>query len=305
MTSPEEVLISLLGRAIEKLSPDGVLLSGGLDSGLLVCLNPHLFAVTVRLEEEAKDYPYLVILQEALGIEVEAVWVSFEEALGAIPEVVRILRSFDPALPNDLAVYFGLKVLAERGIKRVATGDGGDELFGGYGYMAELEDLEGYQRNILPYLSFSSSIIGEALGIEVVQPYLDPRVVEFALELPREWKIREEDGRLWGKWVLRKALERYLPPSFVWQEKRPIEVGSGMTALRKKIAEGIADEDLREKERKYGVRFLCKEHLYFYEVYRKMVGEVPRPKPAEVPCPFCGAGKPPGRRHCRVCGGVE
>lgn len=305
MRAPDEALLSLLREALGRLSPDGILLSGGMDSGLLACLNPSLRAVTVKLEDEARDSPYLDILKRALGIQVEEVRVTFEEALGAIPEVVRILRSFDPALPNDLAVYFGLKALAKRGIKRVATGDGGDELFGGYGYMMDLEDLEGYQRELLPHLSFSSSPIGEALGIEVVRPYLEPPVIDFALRLPRQWKIREENGRRWGKWVLRKALGRFLLPEFVWQEKRPLEVGSGMTALRGRIAQGITDEELREKERQYGVRFLCKEHLYFYEVYREVVGEIPRPAPGEVPCPYCGAGRPRGRRHCRICGGVE
>ncbi|RLA82582.1 MAG: asparagine synthase, partial [Deltaproteobacteria bacterium] len=116
---------------LDELEPQGILLSGGIDSGLLACLMPQLKAITVMFEDRAQDKPYIDILERHLGLRVETVKVSMEEALSAIPTVIRILRSFDPALPNDLAVYFGLKALAERGTKRVATGDGGDELFGG------------------------------------------------------------------------------------------------------------------------------------------------------------------------------
>ncbi len=302
MQTFEEVLFLRLKDALKRLAPSGILLSGGIDSGLLACLSPKLRAVTVRLGDQAKDSRYLVILKERLEIEVETVEVTLEDALRALPDVVRILRSFDPALPNDLTVYFGLKAFSEMGIGRVITGDGGDELFGGYDYMVRIEDLEAYQQELLPHLYFSSSKIGEALGVKVLQPYLEPEVVEFALQLPRDWKIREAEGRLWGKWILRKALERYLPPEFAWQDKRPLEVGSGMTALRERIAQGISDSEFEEKSRRYGINFLCKEHLYFYEIYREVVGEIPKPRPGEVACPHCGAGKPPNRSHCRVCG---
>lgn len=305
MTGLEESLLRYLKESLRRLAPEGLLLSGGMDSGLLACLNPSLRMITVKLEDHAKDSPYLEILRRRIGVEVETIRLTSEEALQAIPEVIRILRSFDPALPNDLAVYFGLKAFSAKGVRRVATGDGGDELFGGYSYMAEIKDLEAYQRALLPHLTFSSAVIAEALGLEVVQPYLEPEVVEFALGLPREWKIREEGVYRWGKWVLRKALERFLPPEFVWQDKRPLEVGSGMVALRDRIARKISDEEFKEKEKKYGIRFLCKEHLYFYEVYREVVGEIPGPGPGEEACSFCGAGKPQGRRHCKVCGGLE
>jgi len=291
-----------LRKAIEESEGEGILLSGGIDSGLLFCLKRELFAVSVELENEGKERPYLGILEKELGTRIETVSISKEEALGAIPLLVRILRTFDPALPNDLAVYFGLKGLKERGISKVITGDGGDELFGGYPFMAELEDLEAYQRAIVPHLSFSSKKIGEFLGLEVFHPFLSPKVIELSFMVPREEKIKQINGKIFGKWILRKILAEYLPSEFVWQNKRPIEVGSGMEILRKEIAKTISDEEFEKKKKLYGLTFLCKEHLYFYEVYLKEIGQIPPPKAHEVACPNCGAGKPQGRKHCQVCG---
>lgn len=298
------VLKARLAEALDCLAPQALLLSGGVDSGLLACLRPELEGIAVSLEGGGGDGPYLEMLRECLGIKVHTVRVTVAEALEAIPVVIRILGSFDPALPNDLAVYFGLRAAAERGLSRIATGDGGDELFGGYPYMMNLEDLDGYIRRIVPHLRFSSSVLGEHLGLQVVQPYLEEAFLDFALRLPAGLKVRQEGGRTWGKWVLRKALEPLMPPEFAWQEKRPLEVGSGMSALRELIARQIPDEEFQGKASRYGMRFLSKEHLYFYEVFREVVGEVPPAGPEEEPCPNCGGGLPRGRRHCRICGMV-
>jgi len=291
-----------LRKAIEEYEAEGILLSGGIDSGLLLCLKRDLFAVSVELENEGRERPYLRILEKELGVKIEVISISKKEALEAIPLLIRILHSFDPALPNDLAVYFGLRTLKERGVSKVITGDGGDELFGGYPFMAELENLEAYQKAIIPHLSFSSKKLGEFLGLEVFYPFLSPKVVELSFMMPRDEKIKQINGKAFGKWILRKILAEYLPPEFVWQNKRPLEVGSGMEILRKEIAKTISDDEFEKKKKLYGLTFLCKEHLYFYEVYLKEIGQIPPPKAHEVACSNCGAGKPQGRKHCQVCG---
>jgi asparagine synthase (glutamine-hydrolysing) len=230
--------------------------------------------------------------------------VEREEALATLRNVIRILKSFDPALPNDLAAYFGLKEARQQGLSTIMTGDGGDELFAGYSYMQDIKDLDNYIRGMSRSWGFSANTIGEHFGLVVKQPYLDNAFVDFALTVPSDLKIRRENGKAWGKWCLRKAFEPFLPHDFIWQEKRPLEVGSGMSALRTIIAEQISEQEFDEKQRRYPVKFLCKEHLYFYEIYREVVGEVPLAQQGEDQCPGCGAGIPNKKKHCRVCGWV-
>ncbi len=294
-----------LTRSVQRNQSEAILVSGGIDSGIVASLAPHMKGVTVSLDGRGKDLQYISILKEAADFDIAVVTVGAEEALSAVREVVKILGSFDPAIPNDLAVYFGMKEAKRLGFQSIMTGDGGDELFGGYSYMHEMEDLDSYIRSISQSMVFSSNRIGEHFGIEVKQPYLDEQIVELALSLRKEDKIKKDKGEVWGKWVLRKAFEPFLPARFIWQDKRPLEVGSGMTCLREIICEKISDEEFERKKRRYPVSFLCKEHVFFYETYLREVGPIPGPEPDEDACPGCGTGIAGSATHCKLCGWVK
>jgi asparagine synthase (glutamine-hydrolysing) len=285
--------------------PQCVLFSGGLDSSIAAALSPCRKGILVTFGPEGPDLRYAREAAGAIGLTLIHKTVSVDEALAAIPEVIATLRSFDPAIPNDLAVWFALKEAKALGISSVMTGDGADELFGGYSYMAEVGDLDGYIRHLSGTMSFNSTILGERLGVEVIQPFLDKEILDFALQIQGKWKIREEKGVVHGKWVLRRACEGLLPPGILWQGKRPLETGSGMTRLNAMLDAVISDEEFADKKRSSGIRFYNKAHLHYYEVFRKTVGDIPPPGPDERACEGCGAGMKEGRGHCRVCGWVK
>jgi asparagine synthase (glutamine-hydrolysing) len=138
--------------------------------------------------------------------------------------------------------------------------------------------------------------------MDVRQPFLERDVIEFALQIQDEFRIREEHGTIHGKWILRKAFEDLLPARFIWQGKRPLEYGSGMTKLREIISSMVSDEEFQNNP--YAVQFFNKEHFYYYKVFREVVGSIPKPKEGEKACPACGAGMPANAFHCHVCGFV-
>jgi asparagine synthase (glutamine-hydrolysing) len=213
------------------------------------------------------------------------------------------LRSFDPAIPNDLAVYFALKQARDLGMKTIATGDASDELFGGYSFMLRMDDLESYIRRVAKTMKYSSNDIAKFFGLKIVQPFTDKSVVDFALRLPRQMKIRKTNGQLWGKWIVRKAFEDLLPKKLVWQSKRPLEFGSGMNRLRKIISNRISDEEF--KRQAYPVRFLNKEHLYYYKIYCQVIGKIPQAASGQTRCPGCGGAMNKSSFHCKICGYVK
>lgn len=270
MTKEFKTLRYLLREAVRRQPYDGLLFSGGLDTAVIAALNPKVTAVTVSLEGNAEDVYYSDLLAKKLGFKHVHRVVNIDEAISTIPEVIKILESFDLALPNDLAVYFGIKKAKELGITAITTGDASDELFGGYSFMQEMDNLEDYIRRISKTMKYSSNKICKFFGLRIAQPFADKNVIDFALALPREMKIRRENDKIWGKWILRKAFEDILTEEVAWQSKRPIEFGSGMTRLRDIISTKISDEEFEKKRKIYPVKFINKEHLYYYEVYRKI-----------------------------------
>ena len=294
-----------LERAVQRHPADGLLFSGGVDSAILALFVPQVKMLTVRLESYGDDVDYARAMAQHLGIDFQVKVVSVEEAIGAIPEAIGVLKSYTPLMPNHVAALIALKLAKSKGIQTVMTGDAGDELFAGYSFMWNKEDLGDYIRDMVGRMHFTSGDLAQYVDIGLSQPYVDQEFVDLALEIDPELKVVTENGKTWGKWILRKAFEGDLPHKVAWQEKRPFELGSGFSMLRELIDARISDEEYGEKVRSYPVRFYNKEHLYYYEIYNRVVGQIPPPQSGEKACQGCGGGLPVADSYCRTCGWVQ
>jgi len=288
-----------LKEAMGRSRADGILLSGGVDTGILAFVARPSTGFTVALKgSPASDLVYSEKIARLLGIQHKKMEFTTEEALATLPEVIRILKTFDLALPNDLSIYFALKLARENRISSVMTGDGADELFAGYSYMAELppKDLERYIRRLSQNWHFSSGYLGRALGVEVRQPFLDEDFVRFALEISPGLKVK--DGV--GKYILRKSFEDLIPPEIVWRRKEAIEYGSGSTKLHEILNNMVTDEEFQSARNEVDIKFINKEHFFYWRIYSEVLGEIPKARDGEISCPCCGADM--GIYHCRTCG---
>jgi len=306
-----EQLRTKLKEAVGRNRAEGMLLSGGLDTSILAFLARPRIGFTVGLKDfPASDLVYSEKIAKLLGMQHVKMEFTTEEAIATLPEVMRILKTFDLALPNDVSLYFALKLAAGSGIACIMAGDGPDELFAGYSYMAELprEDLGRYIRRLSQNWHFSVNELGRVLGIEVKQPFLDEDFVRFALEISPALKVK--DGV--GKYILRKSFEDLIPAEMVWREKEAIEYGSGSTKLHQIIDSMVRDKEFESARDEVDIKFINKEHFFYWRIYNEVVGKIPKASPSapslftgegwsEVKsCPCCGAAM--GKYHCRTCG---
>jgi asparagine synthase (glutamine-hydrolysing) len=303
----------LLDNAVKNNLSDGILLSGGLDTSILAVIASRftsLKAVTVAFENAlAPDVGYAVLMAKRLGLKHIVRTFDEYELYDVIPVVVKATKSFDPMeIRNSVPIYVGLKTAKENGVCTAMTGDGCDELFAGYSFLFDLEkeklDLE--LKKLWSVMTFSSTTLAKVLEMEARLPYIDSRFRNFAINLDSRYKVQTESEQIHGKWILRKAYEKNLPAEVAWRTKTPIEYGSGTTILPKLFGQKISDTEFSDKKKAYlagdGVTIRDKEHLFYYEVYRSVIG-APRPtdKNGKV-CPQCGCSIPIEATYCRTCG---
>jgi asparagine synthase (glutamine-hydrolysing) len=308
-------LRALLEKAVKKNLTKDMLFSGGIDTSILAAIaskHVRIRGFTCAFKQaKALDLKYAKLMAKQLNIEHYINPFDEDEVFEVIPDVVKVLGSFDPMeVRNSITITIGLRFAKSYGSTKLITGDGADELFAGYHmyyrHVGNKEKLSEKLKRMWDIMAFSAVPLGKSMGIEVRQPFLDPEVKEYAMNLDPRYYVQEERGEVWGKWILRKAYEDVLPPEVRWRDKNPIEVGSGTTILPKFMAKKISDSEFASKKKKIketdNVTIRDKEQLVYYEAYREVVG-VPHPEdPNARTCPQCNSNVPENATVCKTCG---
>jgi asparagine synthase (glutamine-hydrolysing) len=308
----------IVNKVVKKNLGDGILFSAGTDTSIIayeaVKYTPNLPALTIAFKEGSpKDTQYVKKMVEFLKLKDHQTHVFDKaEALENVPKVVKALKTFDPMdVRNSMPVYIGLTILKKKGLSKILTGDGLDELFG-YPWQFHLSEDEMYKKQLDMWaeMGFSSIPMAKSLGMEVKQPYLDPIFMEWAKKLPIKVKINMHEGEKYSKWLLRKAYEDVIPKDVIWRPKAPLEAGTGAAALNTVLQGEFTDAEFAEKKKAIleadSVIIRDKEQLLYYEAFRKIFG-----KPSEVfsdphngakMCPQCKGYVKTRIQFCRNCG---
>lgn len=313
-TELEQKLRSILSETVCRCvdSKTGILLSGGLDTSIQAyeaAKSAEVKAYTVAMKgTDAPDLKYARLVSSHLCLEHKILEFGIEEVYDALPKLIKILGVFDPMeVRNSLAIYLGMGFSKVDGTNTLITGDGADELFAGYDFIINKspEELEKELRHLWKVMTFSSFDIGKNYGISVKAPFLDEKIKEFAIGLGGEFKVGWRGGKLFGKWILRKAYEGQLPEKIIWRTKTPIERGTGTSTLHSIFEREIGDELFNERRKFYlnedSVRIRDKEQLVYYEVFREAVGP-PQATGEGRRCPDCTSMLREGSKFCRICG---
>jgi asparagine synthase (glutamine-hydrolysing) len=293
-------------------SCDGKLiaLSGGLDSSILAYFfkkrKPEGIAI-ISEDFVSTDLTYCQTISKETEIPLTIYNVTTSAILEAVENTIKILKNFnDIEIRNNVVMYLALKWAKEHDKKSIITGDGADELFAGYNFLVNKpeNELEAEIKRVCSVMHFPTQEIGKSLGIKVESPFLNQKVIEIAKQIPSNLKVKEEKNVRYGKWILRKTFEKYIPTQIVWRKKSPMQEGAGTAGLTNLFESIINEEKYVGKkltvEKEDGVVIRSRESMYYYEIFKKIFGS-PVEDNVQSKCPYC-KHEVSNSKFCRMCG---
>jgi asparagine synthase (glutamine-hydrolysing) len=246
----EKIRETLEETVVKRLMSDvplGAFLSGGLDSSIIAALvrkhmdRLHTFSVGI---EGSRDLEAARLVSSHLDTIHHEYILTEEEVRKKLPEIIYHLESFDQDLVRSaIPCYFTSRLAADY-VKVILTGEGADELFGGYGYYKSIENQEFLHRELRRSVTSLHNInlqrvdrMTMAHAIEGRVPFLDLSMILLGQTIPPEMKIMGSPPI--EKWILRKAFEDLLPAEITWRIKEQFDEGSGTVDMLEGALTGI------------------------------------------------------------------
>jgi asparagine synthase (glutamine-hydrolysing) len=270
--------------------PYGVLLSGGLDSSVISAIAKK-FAPKRIEDNDAKEAWWPQLHSFAVGLvgspdlaaakKVAAhigtihheINFTVQEGLDAVRDVIFHLETYDvTTIRASTPMYLMARVIKSMGVKMVLSGEGADELFGGYLYFHKAPNAQAFHEETVRKLSklhlydcLRANKSLAAWGIEGRVPFLDKEFMDVAMRFNPEEKMAK-NGRI-EKWVVRKAFEDLLPASIAWRQKEQFSDGVGYSwidTLKGVANTQVSDEELANAKQRFPINPPMSKEEYRY-----------------------------------------
>ena len=289
--------------------PYGVLLSGGLDSSLVSAIAsrfkekrvedhdaspawwPRLHSFSVGLHG-SPDLKMAKIVADFIGSVHHEIHFTEQEGIDAVPDVIYQLETFDiTTIRAATPMYLMARKIKAMGIKMVLSGEGADEVFGGYLYFHKAPDAREFHEETVRKLAMlhkydclRANKSTAAWGLEARVPFLDKEFLETAMNIDPAEKMCVPGERM-EKWMLRKAFEGYLPDEVLWRQKEQFSDGVGygwIDSLKKRAEEEVSDKQMENAAFRFPLKTpLTKEGYLYRSIFE---GHFPNPEaPKLVP----------------------
>lgn len=290
-----DVLRDALEAAVERQLmtdvPYGVLLSGGLDSSIISAVAkkyaakriesgntetawwPQLHSFAVGLEG-SPDLIAARKVAEHIGTIHHEIHFTVQEGLDAVRDVIYHVETYDvTTIRASTPMYLLARVIKSMGVKMVLSGEGADEIFGGYLYFHKAPNAEEFHKETVRKLDklhlYDCLRANKSLaswGVEGRVPFLDKEFMDVAMRLNPKDKMCGLNGKM-EKWILRKAFEDYLPESVAWRQKEQFSDGVGynwIDSLRALTTEMVSDEQMAKVNETYPINPPMNKEEYYY-----------------------------------------
>jgi len=294
-TSKPELRAALEDAVISHLMTDvpyGVLLSGGLDSSIIAALAARHAAMRVEEQETSPAWwpslhsfavglegsPDLVAAKLAadhIGTVHHGFTFTIQEGLDALEEVIYHLETYDvTSIRAATPMYLMARKIRAMGIKMVLSGEGADEIFGGYLYFHKAPDARTFHEETVRKLSrlhsydcLRANKAMAAWGVEARVPFLDTRFLDVSMRInPADKMIT--DGKI-EKQILRETFSDLLPDEIAWRQKEQFSDGVGygwIDAVKDHAEEQVSDADMTRAAGRFPFNTPASKEAYFFRV---------------------------------------
>ena len=277
--------------------PIGVLLSGGLDSSLTSSIASRLLkesgkklhSFSIGLNADAPDAKAARKVADFLGTEHHEEHFTIKQGIEILDKLVWHLETYDvTSIRASTPMYFLSKAITDLGIKVVLSGEGADEIFGGYLYFRNAPTTEDFQKETIERVQklFTADLLRAdkstmAHGLEARVPFLDKVFLDTAMLIKAEEKMpKTYHGK--EKYILRKAFDTpdnpYLPDEVLWRQKEQFSDGVGYNWIDELIeycSSKVSDEQLENAAKEFPYNAPTTKEAYFYRtIFNKYYPQV-------------------------------
>ncbi|WP_299256115.1 asparagine synthase B [uncultured Aquimarina sp.] len=289
-----DALEAAVHRQLMSDVPYGVLLSGGLDSSVTSAIAkkysekrvesgdtkeawwPQLHSFSVGLEG-SPDLAAAQKVADHIGTIHHEIKFTIQEGLDAIKDVIYNLETYDiTTIRASTPMYLMARVIKSMGVKMVLSGEGADEIFGGYLYFHKAPNAQEFHEETVRKLDklhmydcLRANKSLAAWGIEGRVPFLDKEFMDVAMRINPQDKMI--NGERMEKWVIRKAFESYLPESVAWRQKEQFSDGVGYSwidTLKEVVETEVTDEQMSNAHFRFPIQTpQNKEEFYYRTIF--------------------------------------
>lgn len=294
-TKLREAFEAAVHRQLMTDVPYGVLLSGGLDSSLVAAVAaryarhriedgdqseawwPRLHSFAIGLKG-SPDLAAAQVAADYLGTVHHGFEYTFEEGLDALPEVIRHIESYDvTSIRASTPMFLLARRIKAMGVKMVLSGEGSDEIFGGYLYFHKAPNAREFHEELIRKLDalnnydcLRANKSMMAWGVEPRVPFLDREFMDVAMAFDARYKMVDKASggvQRMEKGILRAAFEGYLPDEILWRQKEQFSDGVGygwIDGLKAHAESQVSDRELAAADKRFGVNPPQTKEAYYY-----------------------------------------
>ena len=270
--------------------PYGVLLSGGLDSSIIAAITkkysnkrietndlseawwPQLHSFSVGLQGSPDLKAARKVSQHIDSVHHEVIF-TIQEGLDAIEDVIYSLETYDVTTVRAATpMYLMARVIKSMGIKMVLSGEGADEIFGGYLYFHKAPSAIEFHNETVRKLKklhlydcLRANKAMAAWGVEARVPFLDKEFIDIAMGIDPKNKMVGPDKM--EKFILRKAFRNYLPEEIIYRQKEQFSDGVGynwIDTLKSIVNENISDSEFQDAKNTFPLNTPMNKEEYYY-----------------------------------------